>query len=207
MARVTLTLLVIGCFSLEINSAPAQDDKTAAELQALRDELKRNRDEIKALQASIKKREAQILELEAQVRQYKNQAIANETMLKATLLRIEQMLSQINDLTRRLAGKDGGKDDPQRDAAANPPTTYVKGTILKLGNEGLMEISLGSDHGIARGNTLEVFRLEPRPEYLGMIRIVDLRYQTSIGRMVKMAPGKKEIKAGDIVASSLTSEK
>ena len=61
--------------------------------------------------------------------------------------------------------------------APNPPTAFIKGKIEKVDptDRTLVTISLGSDQGLQLRHTLEVYRLSPNPEYLGMIRIEDVR--------------------------------
>ena len=105
-------------------------------------------------------------------------------------------------------GSDGSTSkDPN---GLNPPTAYVKGTILKIhaDDKTLVEISIGSDHGVVKNNTLEVYRLQPRPEYLGTIRIVDARHQNSVGRLMRAGTSTvRQLQEGDIVASSISANK
>ena len=63
-----------------------------------------------------------------------------------------------------------------------------------------MTISIGSDAGIAIGQTLEVFRLETS-KYLGKIKIVDVRPNEAVGSPVQrmLAP----VQVGDHVASKI----
>ena len=69
-----------------------------------------------------------------------------------------------------------------------------------------MQITLGSDAGLAVGNTMEVFRLNmanpTRSLYLGRIRIVELKATEAIARPVDKMTNK--IQVNDNVASQLT---
>lgn len=61
----------------------------------------------------------------------------------------------------------------------------VDGKILALGARGLVEISIGSDDGIRKGNILEVFR--PRGDnskYLGRIEIVSTEPDRAVGKTI-----------------------
>ena len=69
-----------------------------------------------------------------------------------------------------------------------------------------MTISIGTDHGINVGNTLEVFRIKPEPKYLGTIRIVDAQAHQAVGRLTA-APRYGALAKGDIVASKIMSSK
>src|SRR5262249_32169389 len=57
----------------------------------------------------------------------------------------------------------------------NPPAVYVKGTIERVdARDGLLEVSIGGDNGLKKDHTLEVFRLSPKAEYLGTLRLVEV---------------------------------
>src|SRR5262249_44962749 len=88
--------------------------------------------------------------------------------------------------------------------AESPPKDSSRGVIEKvdLKNPLLVQISIGSDAGIAKGQTLEVYRLQPAPKYLGRVQIVDIMPTTSIGRALGTNPS--GMRAGDQVASHLT---
>jgi hypothetical protein len=98
------------------------------------------------------------------------------------------------------AGKE--KPKPAEDAARkNPPLEDVRGTILEVDSKsGLVTISLGQDAGLQVGNTLEVYRLAPKPEYLGTIRVLDVGPKAAVGKPVTPEAGKK-LQKGDRVAS------
>src|SRR5947209_2450018 len=48
----------------------------------------------------------------------------------------------------------------------------------------LVSISIGSDSGLAKDQTLEVYRLKPLPLYVGQIRLVDVRAKEAVGKFV-----------------------
>src|SRR5262249_21298430 len=87
----------------------------------------------------------------------------------------------------------------------NPPPAYVKGKVEKvLPGQNLVEINLGSDMGVNKDNTLEVYRMRPRPEYLGRLRIVDAHHRTAIGQMVRTGgAAAPTLREGDEVASTI----
>lgn len=85
-------------------------------------------------------------------------------------------------------------------AGANPPAENIEGLVRRAeGN--LVTISLGTDAGLSRGQTMEVFRLGQTPKYIGRIRIVEVTATQSVGQ----ASGKLStpIQAGDRVASRI----
>ena len=64
-----------------------------------------------------------------------------------------------------------------------------------------MKISIGSDAGLTRNQTLEVFRLSPLPKYLGTIRILEVSPNEAVAQPTgrPSAP----LQAGDRVASRI----
>ncbi len=95
---------------------------------------------------------------------------------------------------------------PRRPFIANPPVVHVRGKVIRIDAEqDLAEIDLGADHGLKAGHTLEVFRLQPRPEYLGMMRILQVTPQQAVGRMIGLH-SKKPLEVGDSVVSTIERE-
>jgi len=79
----------------------------------------------------------------------------------------------------------------------------IDGVILASRESGLVEISLGSDDGLRRGNTLEVYRLSgATSKYLGRVEVVELSVDKSVAKVV---PGylKAAIRKEDRVATRL----
>ena len=64
-------------------------------------------------------------------------------------------------------------------------------------------ISLGSDAGLSKGQTLQVFRLGQGFGYVGRIKIVDVEAKQAVGEV--MGRLSKPIQVGDRVASRITS--
>jgi hypothetical protein len=99
------------------------------------------------------------------------------------------------------AGKEKPKAAEGDSAKKNPPLEDVRGKVLDVdATSGLVSISLGRDAGIQVGNTLEVYRLEPKPEYLGTIRVVDVKSNQAVAKPVTPQGG-KQLQKGDRVAS------
>ncbi|HEY1861108.1 MAG TPA: hypothetical protein VGG61_12175 [Gemmataceae bacterium] len=87
-------------------------------------------------------------------------------------------------------------------AADNPPPEDVQGVVKKDADAGgLVLVSIGTDAGIVKGHTLEVFRLGATPKYLGKIRIIETHPYESVGQVIGKANG--PILKDDHVASKL----
>lgn len=93
-------------------------------------------------------------------------------------------------------------DEPRRQSSSgkNPPAKGVDGVVESVDASGLMTISIGSDAGLAKGHTLELFRVNPS-KYLGTIRILEAGTKESIAQGVGGFADTPKI--GDRVASHI----
>jgi len=85
------------------------------------------------------------------------------------------------------------------------PTYPVEGEVVRVSPDNrTIEISLGSNDGLAVGNVLDLYSVTPTAEYLGKIQITSVDVQQSVGRVVggKTIHGRK-IKEGDHVTSQI----
>jgi hypothetical protein len=85
-------------------------------------------------------------------------------------------------------------------SAPNPPAFAVDLKVLGA-DDGLVEISGGSDAGLQKGHTLDVFRIAPKSQYLCMIRLITVDAHRSVGQVI----GKPTmpVQRGDNVASKI----
>src|SRR5262249_44185721 len=78
----------------------------------------------------------------------------------------------------------------------------VEGVVKAVdAKTGFVTISIGSDAGIHKGQTLEAYRLKPVPAYLGTIEVVDTKPAEAVARESARLRGHLEV--GDRVASTL----
>ena len=156
----------------------------------------------------IKDRESTIVQLQASVKVFRQQAQNFESIARTRQIQNENLLEQLRDVTRALALKESGAS-PDRMVVRNPndpnpPAFKIDGKIEKVeGN--LLQLTLGTDHGLQENNTLDVYRLQPTPQYLGMVRIVDARHHTSVGRLIPSGSGASKLqpREGDLVTSKI----
>jgi hypothetical protein len=84
----------------------------------------------------------------------------------------------------------------------NPPP--VTGEVLRIDQSNRkVEISIGSDDGVVVGHELNLYRVKPRPEYLGKIQILSVDPDQAVGRVIGNTVQGKKIKEGDIVSSTI----
>jgi hypothetical protein len=75
----------------------------------------------------------------------------------------------------------------------------VEGTVTETdAKSDLVTVSIGSDSGITKGNTLLIYRLKPRPEYVGTFKVIDSQPKEAVARPIKpLRAG--PVQKGDIV--------
>jgi hypothetical protein len=93
---------------------------------------------------------------------------------------------------------------PPRNLPASPLPENLEGLITDAKDD-LVEINLGSDHGLAVNHSLYVIRVKPNPLYLGEIRLVQVNANRAVGRVV--VPRKDNpIQKNDLVVSRITGD-
>jgi hypothetical protein len=175
-----------------------------------KDALKRKVEEIALLTANIKTREESIVKLEQTNNKLRIDAVQYEAMFRAGKIQNENLLAQVQELTRALAQKDAGVASADQmfirnPNEPNPPSALVNGKIERVDAE-LVQLSVGTDHGVNKNNTLDVYRLQPEAKYLGMVRIVEADHHRSVGRLIPSgnAQFRTPLRPGDLVTSKLT---
>jgi hypothetical protein len=166
------------------------------------------------LKAVVADREGRYITVANQLRDKTDLAMTLDQDLKFSQERSENLLKRNQELevlvARLQQGGDTKAQSVSRDPnALNPPPRFVKGVVERVDavDKSLVKISLGTDHGVKEGNTLEVYRTNP-VQYLGVMRIEDAQFNTSEGKMIR-TPGLKmpEVHEGDTVASGLDSRR
>jgi hypothetical protein len=67
----------------------------------------------------------------------------------------------------------------------------------------IFEITIGSDDGLVVGHELHLFRLSPRPEYLGKVKIQSVDPDQAVVKVVGNTYQGKKVREGDIVSSTI----
>ncbi len=87
----------------------------------------------------------------------------------------------------------------------NPPAENVEGRVKAVDGSGLMTITIGSDAGLTKGHTLELFRLDPQApsesSYLGTVRVLEAEAHQAVVQPVGRLSAPPQ--PGDRVASRL----
>jgi len=172
--------------------------------QALQKDVERRQADAQNLRTTLKEETDKNSQLVLEKNQLRDAKVASEIQVTALVERNSQLEKKLEenarDLARMRAGASGA--GAGRPGVNNPPPENVEGLVKRADTtSGLVTISLGSDAGIARGHTLEVFRFGAVPKYLGKIRIVEVMNNQAVGSPVgKMS---SPVQAGDRVASRI----
>jgi small-conductance mechanosensitive channel len=79
----------------------------------------------------------------------------------------------------------------------------VEGKVSSLNRTGRsLELSIGSDDGLAAGQELYVFRVQPRAEYIGKVKVVSVYPDKAVAEVIGRTVNGKKILEGDIVSST-----
>lgn len=83
-------------------------------------------------------------------------------------------------------------------------TPTVEGQITRTGDRNQrFQISIGSDDGLVVGHELYVYRLQPKPEYLGKVRVSAVDNDQAVVSVIGSTPQGKKIEEGDIVSTKI----
>jgi hypothetical protein len=179
-----------------------------------------------ALQAELDKRKKEVVDLEQQIKdkddaivkniKSKNDAVdakvaaeikATSYQAKAERLEARVRETEVEIVKLRRSGGTGGAGGTSLVTTANPsnpPPQAVEGIVTEKSGD-LIRISIGSDAGLEKGHTLDVFRLKPTPQYLGQIRLTDVRAAEAVGVPVDRL--KSPVQKGDFVSNDVNAKK
>ena len=138
--------------------------------------------------------------------QYADKIVNLEQQSKAMTEKHNKLLNDYAILQKFIRIK-GFDSDPREVAGLAEPAPILTGLVLstkKGGRNGsdLIEISLGSDAGLAKGHELFVYRPDGKGKYLGKIRLDYVDYRTAVGVVVQSTKN-GQIQVGDNVTTKL----
>ncbi|MEO6811780.1 MAG: hypothetical protein ABI353_21950 [Isosphaeraceae bacterium] len=214
---------------LNTQVAQLQEETKQAKAQ-LSDQIKvveTSQENAKAAQAEAKARLEETTELRtllADVQQSANELKLHQTMLndEVRILKRDLDVAQENnrDLRDRVAVLSttlngfGIKPNIEQLRSSNTgtaPSQDIEGVVTRVQGRGndpstRIELSIGSDDGIAARNELDIYRLDP-PEYLGKVKVEIVTNDHAVGQLVGHTRNGLKVKEGDIVASQIRSRR
>lgn len=182
-------------------------DKSDANTQGTQAASDSRAEEVKGLETALTTSREQVKDLNIQLRTERADKVRAQIESRTTKARVLEMEEEIRRLARLLAksktaGVAGTETASGRRDSRNPPPEDLEGRVVQIDSQSsLMTIKPGSDAGLERGHTLEVFRLGPKPRYLGTVRIESVRPHEAVARPIKRMP--YPVRVGDRVASRI----
>ncbi len=193
-------------------------------LTAANEELKNQKEEFNQLQVKqdIKQQEAKeraveaekYKEINAKLNEELNQAVVKQQDLRDQIFSKDTQLKQVAAQQTKLldemanyvqAVNQAGIDIDEFVAASEPPPA-VSGKVVRTrksdGGVVLVEITIGSDDGIAKGHVLDVYNTDGRGKYLGQIQILYTTPDAAVGRVIDEVRNGK-IRENDDVTTKL----
>jgi len=187
-----------------VKDLETQNNRRQTEIQEQRKNVATALEEVRRTQDEAEARIAETTKLRETLSAV--QAQANEFKLRQT-----ELNDQIRILQRELEGAKENNQDLRDKVAilqgalskAGLPTesaTYAKlsvppaveGYIKRVDTKNTrVEISVGSNDGLVVGHELFVYRTDPKPEFIGKIRIRDIDPNQAVGDVINRYQGKK----------------
>lgn len=196
---------------------------SAAEVAASNavEKFKQSQVVIATIQADIEKKTKEVLELSDRLKQndiklaamlqdnttQKNARVAAQIESSTLRAKLEEADKELHRLGRELEdAREKRSQGLAESGKPQPPPVDVQGQVTGVTSEsGLVSINKGSDHGLAKNHTLEVYRLAPKAEWVGRIKIIQVSDHEAVGMLVLPQNRKVTILKGDLVGSSILS--
>jgi len=202
-----------------IRQALGKLETERVELQAQRDALVKERDALlvkdKAAVAALDASQQNLAKLTTEVEGLRGEIRDTQGQRDAEFSRVVELTDQIHQAQGELArleerrvqlaaqvaaqGRVLGAHGLSKDTPVDDKPPHVRGKVLAINRDNMIEVSLGSDDGLRVGHTLEVFR---GSKYLGRVEVLQAAPDRAVG---KVLPGFKKgaIQKDDDVATRL----
>jgi hypothetical protein len=170
-------------------------------------EVVKRQEDVTQLRETLRKEQEQNNALVKQNAEFRDKATVATIERKSVQDQNNRLVAQLQQMAKDMARMraSGGSLAQAHTGSKNPPPESVEGLVKATDPGGLMTISIGSDSGLTKGHTLELFRLNPaaptQSRYLGTVRVMEAGAKEAVvqpvGRLA--APPR----AGDQVASRI----
>jgi len=167
------------------------------------DRLSKQADTLQKMLADANKRvDDQVKAME----DFRQRAIKAEIDNKSLIARNNDLLQVLQEKEQdliRIKANQGGAATTTTALSANPPPGDVSGRVKNYDpTSGLLTITVGSDAGILKGHTLQVYRLEPNGQYVGVMRILEVRPNEAVGKLINKP--RSPVQVNDKVANKIS---
>jgi ABC-type Na+ efflux pump permease subunit len=194
-----------------------------ADTKRLDGELTQSRTSLETAQQNAKSALEEAASRKAETDLLREQKSAVEKQANEYKIRQSELFDQIRILTRErdvakknnedlrdrvakfstLLRQKGLSDDiSQVKGLESPPV--VHGEVLRVDAQNKrVELSIGSDDGLVPGHELFLYRVKPRPQFLGKITVISTDPDQAVGRVIGTTINGMKIQGGDLVSSTI----
>ncbi len=171
-------------------------------------EVKKRQEDVAQLRETLKKETELNTTLVKDNAKFRDDAISAAIEKRRALDMNKRLEGQLQEMAKDMARvrSSGGGTTTARAGAMNPPPDSVEGLVKNADQRsGLMTITIGSDAGLVKGNTLYLFRLNTaaptQSRYLGAVRVLEADHTEAVVQPVGTLRGAPQV--GDRVASRI----
>ncbi len=179
----------------EVGNAQANAKTALEEAEARRNETLKLREQKSAVEKQANEFKLRQAELNDKIRELERvleTATKNNADLRDRVAKYSTLLRQ-NNISTDISRVSGTETAPP-----------VVGEVKRVDpSNRQVEITIGSDDGLAVGHELLLYRQTPRPEYIGKITIISVDPDQAVGRVIGTTYQGKKIREGDIVSSTI----
>ena len=192
----------------ELTEARKNADRDNAALVTARAEADKHQAESADTRVRLAAEEKKNLDLVEARDKEKDERVAasiRATSFEQRMLQLEKENDKLARDNQRLVAGGVSVTTAMKKEGPNPPLDSVEGQISEVDPSGLVRITIGSDAGLVKGNTLEVYRLNTQipdqSKYLGRLRLIEVRNTEAVGQLMGKPPVPPQ--PGDTVSSKI----
>lgn len=191
----------------DLSEEKSKNTATNAQLTRALAEVDKRQQESEATKKLLKDETDKNLQMVKDMGKEHDQMVAWKIRAESAELRRNELEKENDRLARdnqKLIASGGTLVSMKKDGP-NPPPESVEGLVSEVSASGLVRITVGSDAGLAKGNTLEVYRLNTQTpdqsKYLGRIKIIEVSATQAVGQPMSKTPA--PLQPGDTVSSRI----
>ncbi len=207
--KVSADLKNVQAVVADLRGQMAKKDETLAKYgmntEAGINEVKKLSERATILETHLKDANKRLDDQAKVVEDFRQRAVSAEIEKKSLQDRNDQLVKVIAEKEQELVRLRASATGVVTASASmpNPPPGDVEGRVKNYDpTSGLLTLTVGSDAGIVKGHTLYVYRLEPSGQYVGQVRILEVRPNEAVGKMVNKP--RTPVQVNDKVASKIS---
>jgi hypothetical protein len=167
-----------------------KETKGEAARAAAQLEIARRQADVEQIRTHLKDARKEVVQLTLDKEAFRDKAVQATIDLKSVQDKNQQLVAQLEQNAKelvRLRTSGGARTTTVAGSGPNPPQENIDGLIETTDpSSRLVTVTLGSDAGLTKGHTLEVYRpntiVPSHSKYLGRIRIVEVQATRAVGQ-------------------------